>query len=135
MDMIGYNSDDSPIIELHTRPGNTGDQAIATLFSDVITAYNIDLAPEIIPSGISASDHYYFWDYGYPAILAIEDYTDFEDFTPHWHTTGDLLSTLDIYYFTNFVKAAVGTFAHMGYLDSGKLEWTLYLPLTWANFQ
>jgi PKD repeat protein len=119
LDMIGYNSDDAPVIELHTRPGNTGDQAIATLFTDVIATYNIDLTAEIISPGTGASDHASFWDYGYPAILAIEDY---QDFTPYYHTTGDLLSTLDINYFTNFVKAAVGTIAHMGCLASGKLE-------------
>jgi hypothetical protein len=130
LDMIGYNSDDAPVIELHTRLGNTSDQAIATLFSDVITAYNINLTPEIISPGSGSSDHASFWSYGYPAILAIED---FQDFTPYYHTTGDLLNTLDITYFTDFVKAAVGTLAHMGCLPPGKLEWSVYLPLTAAN--
>ncbi len=113
LDMIAYNSDAAKIIELHTRPGNASDTAIAALFSDVISAYNLGLAPEIEPSGIQASDHAAFWMYGYPAILAIED---FEDFTPYYHTTGDTLDTLDLDYFTRFVKAAVGTFAHMGCL-------------------
>jgi hypothetical protein len=113
LDMIAYNSDAAKIIELHTRPGNASDAALAALFSDVNAAYGLGLVPEIEPSGIQASDHAAFWQYGIPAILAIED---FEDFTPYYHTTGDTLDTLDLDYFTRFIKAAVGTFAHMGCL-------------------
>jgi len=113
LDMIGYNSDAEPEIELHTRPGNAADQAIASLFADVVLAYGLDLTPLIEPSNIQASDHASFWSYGFPAILAIED---FEDFTPYYHTTADRLATLDLAYFTDFAKAAVGTLAHLGCL-------------------
>jgi hypothetical protein len=124
LDMIAYNSDAHPIIELHTRSGNAGDLAIANLFADVISTYSLGLSPQIEQSGISASDHYSFWQRGYSAILAIED---FQDFTPYYHTTGDRLDTLDMAYFTQFVKAAVGTFAHMGCLlgNVGTLEGTI----------
>lgn len=114
LDMIGYNTKDSPpVIELHTRPGNADDLAIANLFKEVVAAYGLNLTPEIIQDGESRSDHASFWQYGFPAILGIED---FQDFTPYYHTTDDQLETLDLIYFTNFVKAAVGTFAHMGCL-------------------
>jgi hypothetical protein len=115
LDMIAYNSDNDPIIELYTRPANNADLAIASLFSEVVTAYNINLAPEIRPTGMQSSDHASFWDYGFPAILAIEDR---DNSSPYYHSTGDTLSTLNLSYFTDFVKAAVGTFAHMGCLQS-----------------
>lgn len=120
LDMIAYDSDAFPIFELHTRPGNAADTAIANLFSDVVDAYNLDLMLEIEPSGIQASDHASFWGFGYPAILGIED---FEDFTPFYHTTGDQLETLNLTYFTEAVKASVATFAHLGCLlaDEGSL--------------
>ncbi len=134
LDMIAYDSDAFPIIELHTRPGNAGDLAIANLFDDVVDAYNLNLTPQIVQDGISASDHYSFWERGYSAILGIED---FEDFTPYYHTTGDQLETLDMVYYTEFVRAAVGAFAHMGCLigDVGALDGTITdlsttLPLT-----
>jgi Zn-dependent M28 family amino/carboxypeptidase len=117
LDMIGYNSDEDPAIDLHIRSGEAGDLAIANLFTDVISAYDLDLNPEIVSSGISASDHASFWYYGYPAILAIEDYAyPDRDFNPYYHTTDDTLVNLDLTYFTSYVKAAVGTFAHMGCL-------------------
>ncbi len=114
LDMIGYNTLGSdPVIELHTRPSNQDDLAIANLFVDVIDAYGLDLTPQIVQDGISASDHYSFWQVGYPAILGIED---FSDFTPHYHSTGDQVETLDLAYFTNFIKASVGSMGHMGCL-------------------
>ncbi len=118
LDMIGYNTPGTPTtIELHTRPGNAG-SAIATLFADVIAAYNIDLTPRILNDGLSFSDHSPFWDRGYPAILAIEDW---DDHTPDYHRTTDRLSTLHMSYYTRFARAALATFAHMGCLLDGEL--------------
>jgi hypothetical protein len=128
LDMIGYNSNPQEIIELHTRNGNSGDLAIANLFKDVIQIYDINLTPQIVQDGLSWSDHKSFWDFGYSAILAMEDW---EDFTPNYHTTGDRLSTLDTNYLADFIRAAVGTVAHLaGYIppEPDPLE-TLFLPL------
>ena len=115
LDMLGYNSDTYRSIDLHagTMPGSI---AIANLFSDVLDTYDIDLVPWVITAGATgASDHASFWDYGYSAILGIEDWSDH---TPYYHTIGDQLSTLNIPYFTDFVKASVGTVASMaGLLD------------------
>ena len=110
LDMIAYNSDAYPFIELHAGTG-AGSIAIADLFADVLDTYNIDLVPEIqTTSAIDRSDHASFWSYGYDAILGIEDW---QDFTPYYHKTTDRLSTLNISYFTEFVKASVGTIAIM----------------------
>ncbi|UCC62776.1 MAG: M28 family peptidase [Anaerolineae bacterium] len=125
MDMIAYNSDASPIVELHTRWGDAGDLAMANLFADVIATYGLGLTAEIVQDGIQASDHASFWDYGYSAILSIED---LHDSTPYYHTTSDRLDTLDLAYYTNLIKASIGTFAHMGCLleSGGQLTGTAY---------
>ncbi|MBC8248921.1 MAG: M28 family peptidase, partial [Anaerolineales bacterium] len=110
LDMIAYNSDAQPIIELHAGTG-AGSIAIANLFTDVVDTYDLNLVPEIITGGATdRSDHASFWIYGYDAILGIEDWADF---TPYYHTTSDQLSTLNMAYFTEFVKASVGTIASM----------------------
>jgi hypothetical protein len=125
LDMIAYDSDADSIIELHAGTG-TGSTAIASLFTDVVDTYDIDLVPQIITAGATdRSDHASFWDYGYDAILGIEDF--WGDSNPNYHTTGDQLSTLNIPYFTEFVKASVGTIANMACLlhEKGYLEGTV----------
>jgi hypothetical protein len=123
LDMIGFNSDQYEIIELHTRSGNSGDLAIANLFKNVIQAYGINLTTQIIQDGLNWSDHYSFWQNGYSAILAMEDW---DDFTPNYHTTNDQLSTLDCAYLADFIRAAIGSVAH---LAGPLLPERVYLPL------
>lgn len=114
LDMLGYNTSGSqPAIELHTRPGNSGDLSIANLFAEVISLYNINLVPQILQDGLTFSDHSSFWNYGYPAIIAMEDW---DDHTPYYHTRYDQLETLNMAYYTEFVKASLAAFAHMGCL-------------------
>jgi hypothetical protein len=114
LDMIAWNTaDSSPDMDLHAKSTVPGSVPLAQLFSDVVSAYNLDLVPQIITNGSGASDHASFWTYNYPAILAIEDYYGTGDFNPYYHTSNDLLQYLDLDYFTAMVKASVATFAHM----------------------
>ena len=111
LDMLGYSSPHSAAkVELDYKDFN--DQALANLFVDAVSAYSLSLSPYLWPSTSADSDHASFWN-NYPAILAIEDW---DDHTPYYHTTGDTLSTLHLGYYTEFVKAALATFAHMGCL-------------------
>jgi Zn-dependent M28 family amino/carboxypeptidase len=111
LDMIAWNTtDSSPDIDLHSSNSVPGSYAIAQTFVDVIDAYNLDLIPTISPNGSGASDHASFWNYGYPAIMAIED---FSDFNPYYHTVNDRLSILNLDYFTEFTRANIATFAHL----------------------
>lgn len=116
LDMIGWDNSGGPIIELHAISTLTPTLELARLFSDTVSTYNINLDPRIFTYGEAASDHSSFWDEGYTAILAIEDWGDFN---AHYHTVNDRLEYLNLTYFTEFVKAAVGTFAHMSCLTGG----------------
>ena len=107
-DMIAYEGNNVNIIELHAGTGASS-QALADITIGVINDYSLSLIPQKITSGATdRSDHASFWMYGFPAILGIED---FEDFTPYYHTTNDLLSTLDLPYFTDFGKAGIASVA------------------------
>ena len=111
LDMIAYNSIGSdPDVDLHANQSVSETLDLAQLFADAVTAYGLDLIPQIIPDGIGASDHASFTDYGYSAILGIEDLSDFN---PRYHTTSDLLQYYDVDYYVDFVKASVATGAHM----------------------
>ena len=126
LDMLGYNSTGPRNVDLYYRVTPTGSEQIADTFIDVVNVYGLDLTPikynVATYSTGTRSDNASFWNQGYPAILAIEDYEG-HDFTPKYHTTADRLSTLDVDYLTTIVKAAVGAFTHMsGCLLTGDLE-------------
>jgi hypothetical protein len=131
LDMLGYNSDPYEVIELHTRPGNSGDLAIANLFKGVIQAYDLNLTTQILDDGLSFSDHSPFWSKGYSAILCIEDW--YGDRTPDYHRTTDRLSTLDISYLRDYIRAAVGTVAHLATPVPPEPASLFYFPLVYKS--
>ncbi len=124
LDMIAWNSDNRPGIDLHAWDEMPATLELAQLFSDVITAYAINLDADIFDTGMGASDHASFWDFNYVSILAIEDDSDFNDY---YHTTNDQLQYLNMPYYTDFVKASLATFAHMSNcrLPTGSLDGTV----------
>ena len=111
LDMIAWNTPtSSPDFSLEAHADMTLTWAMAELYSDVVSAYDLDLIPHIEHVYGSGSDNTSFWEFGYPAILAIEDWYDF---SPYYHTVQDNLEHLDLAYYTALVKATLGTFVHM----------------------
>lgn len=115
LDMIAWNTAGSiPEMDLNADKDFPATVDLANQMASVIDAYDLDLAPQVLDYGEGASDHASFWKQGYPAILGIEDYyPNNHDFSPYYHKTSDRLSTLNMPYFTEFVKAAVAEMAHM----------------------
>jgi Zn-dependent M28 family amino/carboxypeptidase len=115
LDMIAWNTAGSlPDMELHASSHAPGSLELATLYTETVASYGLDLIPEVIPDGTSASDHAAFWKYRLPAILAIED---IDDFNPNYHSSTDQVDNLeDLGYFTRMVQASLATFAHMSCL-------------------
>jgi Zn-dependent M28 family amino/carboxypeptidase len=118
MDMIAYDADEEPILRLHTRrtghAGYAADAEIANTFIGVVADYGLQrqLSPQILADGNDENDVYSFWSHGFPGILAIEDDGPVEDdFNPYYHTSRDTVSAFNQAYYTNFVKASVGTVA------------------------
>jgi len=115
MDMISWDSKPGTALRLHTRTtgssGYSADKAVADLFINIAKTYSLNLSPIIDADGIQYSDHASLWAKGYPGILAIED--DADDFCANYHTSKDTRATLNFTYFTNYVKATVGTIAEL----------------------
>jgi hypothetical protein len=127
LDMIAWNTiGSSRDIDLVYKASVPSTHDLALLFSDVVSAYNINLIPQLGTSLSGGSDHASFWDYGYTAILAIEDLEP-GDFNPYYHSSQDTPAHTDLGFFTDYVKASIGTFAHMGCLvpDTGSLIGTV----------
>jgi hypothetical protein len=115
LDMIAYNSDEAPVIDLYASSDVAGSLELTRIFSEAVGAYGLDLVPDRFarPYGypIQCSDQWSFLVQDYPAFLAIED---MDDFTPHYHSVSDTLSTLDLAYYADFTRAAIATVAHLG---------------------
>jgi hypothetical protein len=96
-------------------PGNT---ALANLYADVVSAYELALTPVVYGTGTGASDHASFWTYNIPAILAIENYVADvgapRDFNAYYHSVNDRTQYFNQGYFRAMTQASLATFAHMG---------------------
>ncbi|UCE67467.1 MAG: M28 family peptidase [Candidatus Zixiibacteriota bacterium] len=115
-DMIAYDGNGDGVIELHCGTDNSS-IALGDLLITVINDYNISLNPTRLTYGSTdRSDHASFWDYNYPAILGIEDFTN--DSNPYYHTTADNMSNINAPYFTEYTRAAIGATATLATPDS-----------------
>jgi hypothetical protein len=112
LDMIAYDSDAAPIIDMHTDGDMPDSLELARIFSETVQIYGLDLAPDhlIDGPGIYRSDQWSFLTQGYPAFLVIEDW---QDFTPHYHKTSDTLATLNLDYYAEATRAAIATLMHL----------------------
>jgi photosystem II stability/assembly factor-like uncharacterized protein len=110
-DMIAYDGNADRIMELHSGLA-AENQTLAHIFMGAVSDYGLNLVPQKITDGAShSSDHASFWDYGFPAVLAHQDY---QDRNPYMHTTGDVVSAFDSAYYVDFVKAAVACMSILG---------------------
>jgi len=116
LDMIAYDGNEIPQIEIHTHPWEETSAEQGRMLADIIDVYGYDIVPEIhIKDAAENSDHSSFWPRLIPAMLLIED---FDDFTPFYHTTGDLIGTLDTGYMRENVKASLAWTATMAKSDA-----------------
>lgn len=108
LDMLAWDSDDAPIMELHA--GTREDSfEMAMAFAGVVGQYGLPLTPQIKRAdSIHASDHSSFWLNDYAAVLAIEDW---DDFNANYHTTRDRVGAFNVPYFTAMARASLGTIA------------------------
>jgi len=118
LDMIAYESvpPNDHIVEIHsgTEPASV---ALADALIQSVSQYDLLLAPEKITVGATRlSDHASFWDCGYPAILGIED---FDDFNPYYHTRNDTLANMRTEMMVEFTKASIATLAELASASVG----------------
>jgi len=110
-DMIAYDGNGDGKLGVHCG-SPSGNQALANVFISTISDYGLELVPQKIVSGASsASDHASFWDWGFPAIMGIED---FGDFNPYYHSSGDRVFAFNVPYYVDFTKAAVASISILG---------------------
>jgi len=134
-DMLAWSTNAAAIFGVHTRvvshPQFAADLVLAQLYTNVMATYGLAGAVSTIAAdGVWASDHSSFWDVGYPAVLTIED---FDDYNTNYHTANDRLQYCNMAYYTTIVKGAVGTAAHAAQLvpEPGSLLYAALICMLW----
>ncbi|MBN2382447.1 M20/M25/M40 family metallo-hydrolase [bacterium] len=113
LDMIGYSGIDPapPDLVIYTDYYSIN---IAEKLEEAVEYYvPFEVEPIIVHQALSASDHAAFWQYGYQAILGIEDEAWGDDFSPYYHTTSDLVQNCDLNYALNCTRASLAAVADL----------------------
>ncbi len=119
LDMIAYDGNRDGRVELHAGRFEAS-QALAQVLMRNLQRYAPQLHPVIkTAEATDRSDHSSFWNCGYPAVLAIEDW---DEFTPAYHTAGDTLDTLNLAYSAGIVRATVGALGELAGLQEPDLS-------------
>ena len=109
MDMISWDGDDDMAVEIHSSY-LANSNVLADYIVEVNELYDLQLVPSIELPGTSASDHSKFWNNGFAAALIIEEYYG-GDFNPYYHTEEDRIAILNMPYFHEMAKLALGVLA------------------------
>lgn len=107
LDMIAWDSDNDYTYSIATNALSqsfTNDFLRTTAYYQPLLNHNYYYT--------TASDHASFWQYGYPAMLAIEDWYDFNEY---YHTPGDNINILNMPYYIAFVRASIANIAAQGW--------------------
>lgn len=115
LEMSGWDSDDDGLLDIHTR-NIANSVSLANLVFNIVSVYNLPLAPVIYNPGTTASDHSSFWNRGYSAIVFSEAYFG-GDFNPFYHTSNDRIDKFNLPYFHKMVKLAVGSISSLVYVN------------------
>lgn len=110
MDMIAWDGNNDAVVTLQVRPvANSID--LAERLMEINENYGIGLYPSLVNPGSPNSDHSSFWNWGYGALLVIEEYRRLatgNDFNPWYHSLYDRIEAdgLKIFNLPYFRKCA-----------------------------
>ncbi len=102
IDMMGYDGDDDDDFDIDVRP-IANSLAMKDDLVGLLATYGFNLNVNVVNPGTPASDHARFWDQGFSAVLVGESWEN-SDQTPHYHSSNDRYSTLDLPYFHEIAK-------------------------------
>jgi hypothetical protein len=107
LDMIAYPDELPEDLEIIVNPAS---EWLAAKFLGVCGTYGLVDANRVVDPSIIYSDHSPFWDQGYSALLAIEDYPVQN---PYYHGISDTIDTLNSEFFSDSARAALAVLAEM----------------------
>jgi hypothetical protein len=103
LDMIGFAAKQNEDLDIIA---NAPSAWLADLFLSAAGTYTSLPVIKAISPSVVGSDHSPFWDQGYSAVMAIENYPLMN---PYYHKTSDTIDTLDLDFAANATRAALAT--------------------------
>ena len=116
IDMMGYDGDDDDDFDIDVRP-IANSLGMKDDLVGLLATYGFNLNVNVVNPGTPASDHARFWDQGFSAVLVGESWEN-SDQTPHYHSSTDRYSTLDLPYFHEIAKLIMSYMVTKGSLVS-----------------
>ena len=115
LEMLGWDSDDDGLFDIHTRP-IANSVELANLVDSLANQYNLGLTSVIHNPGTTASDHSSFWNHGYSAMVFGEAFFS-GDGNPYYHTSNDRIEHFNLNYYYALSKLAVATISHLAFYN------------------
>ena len=117
LDMIGYQGSSDEHAVLIT---NSGSDPVPEAFTRATAEHDLGLEVEVvIDATIHFSDHYSFWEAGYPCTMAFESIPQsYEyEFNPYYHSSEDVIVHLSEGQIENVTKATVGALVDLAGIE------------------
>lgn len=106
IDMAAYDSNDDRVFDIDLN-STSGSGKMKDRLVNITATQNLNIIPEVVKPGTSASDHSAFWDFGYPAVLMGESW-ETSDQNSKYHTAEDRIALFNLPYYHEIAKLAVG---------------------------
>ncbi|WP_204344100.1 M28 family peptidase [Psychroserpens algicola] len=110
IDMMAYDGDGDNSFDIDVRQGDTASINMGNEINTVLNSYTFNLNANIINPGTELSDHSSFWNRGFPAVLVGEAWSEGDE-NDQYHTTGDVVSNLDLPFYLEMVKLSAAYMA------------------------
>lgn len=122
MDQLGYDGDNDHVFEIHSGTRSNSIE-LAKMFIAANNLYQQGLVIELKDTTAARwSDHSSFWDQGFAAILAEENwFTDARprDGTPCYHRVCDKMVTVNMDYIMRAARTTLATISHLAGIITG----------------
>ncbi|MCK0107810.1 M28 family peptidase [Flavobacteriaceae bacterium S0825] len=116
LDMMAYDGDGDNDFDIDVR-NIAGSLTLKDDMLTALTSSGLNLNANVVNPGSGASDHFWFWSNGFPAIFVGESWFN-NDETPNYHTANDRFADLDMDYFTDLTKLSLYYMATKGSLQA-----------------
>lgn len=126
LDMMAYDGDGDNDFDIDVR-NIAGSLTVKDDILTALTSSGLNLNANVVNPGTTASDHFWFWSNGYPAVLMGESWFN-NDETPNYHTANDRFADLDMDYFTDMTKLSLYYMATKGSLQAVDSKAYINLP-------